>query len=114
MDGFKDRLLITLRFIYDFNFIYLLFLLVTTIISLVLFLGHDGEYELLKIWYQIIGLVRENESSYFIQVIIIPIYNFLDWLLSGKYQVLPKLITKLIKRRMSLMLKTSITFLVLL
>ncbi len=114
MDGLRDRLLITLRFIYDFNFIYLLFLLVTTIIYLVLSLGHDGKYELLQIWFQIIGLYRENETSYFIQVIIIPIYNFLDWLLSGKYQVLPKLITKLIKGRISLMLKTSISFLVLL
>ena len=114
MEGFRDRLILTLRFIYDFNFIYLLFILVTTIISLVLFLGHDGEYELLQIWYQIIGLYRENKTSYFIQIIIIPIYNYLDWLLSGKYQVLPKLITKLIKGRMSLILKTSITFLVML
>ena len=114
MGEFKDRLIITLRFIYDFNFIYLLFLLIIWIISLVLYLGHDGEYKSLSIWYEIIGLFRDSEDSYFIQVFIIPVYNFLDWLLTGKYQVLPKLITKLIRGRESLILKTSIAFLVLL
>ena len=114
MEGFKDRLIVTLRFIYDVNLIYLLFLLATTIISVVLALGYDGEYELLTIWFEIIGLVRDNEDSYFIQVFIIPTYNFLDWLLTGKYQVLPKLITKLIIGRVPLILKTSAIFLILL
>ena len=110
MKGLKDRLIVTLRFIYDVNLLYLLFLLATTIISVVLALGHDGKYELLLIWFEIIGLVRDYEVSYFIQVFIIPTYNFLDWLLTGKYQVLPKLI----KGRISLILKTSAMFLALL
>ena len=114
MEGFKDRLIVTLRFIYDVNLLYLLFLLATTIISVVLALGHDGKYELLRIWFEIIGLVRDNETSYFIQVFIIPTYNFLDWLITGKYQILPKLITKLIIGRVPLILKTSAIFLVLL
>lgn len=114
MKEFKDRLIITLRFIYDINFIYLFLLLVIFFVFLALLLGHDGEYKSLIIWLEMIGFFRDNESSYFIQVFIIPVYNFLDWLITGKYQVLPKLITKLIKGRISLVLKTSITFLVLL
>ena len=114
MEGFKERLILTFRFIYDANLIYLLFILLTMIISLVLFLGHDGDFKLLEIWYEIIGLVRDNETSYFIQIFIIPVYNFFDWLLTGKYQILPKLITKLVTGRMPLILKTSAALLILL
>ena len=114
MDGFKDRLIITLRFIYDINFIYLLSLLIIFLVFLPLVLGYDGKYDLIYTSFEIIGFDRDNEISFIIQFLIIPIYNFLDWLITGKYHILPKSVTKLIKGRKFLILKTFTALLILL
>ena len=114
MDGFKDRLIITLRFIYDINFIYLLSLLIIFLVFLPLVLGYDGKYDLIYTSFEIIGFDRDNEISFIIQFLIIPIYNFLDWLMTGKYHILPKSVTKLIKGRKFLILKTFTALLILL
>tara|TARA_X000001036_G_scaffold226121_1_gene211527 strand:- start:723 stop:1658 length:936 start_codon:yes stop_codon:yes gene_type:complete len=114
MEGFRDRLIITLRFIYDFNFIYLLFLLLNYLIFLAVTLGFKSNYFLLYSWAEIIGLDRRNEETFFYQVLFIPVYNFLDWLLTGNYAVIPKLINKYTKGKISFILKFTALLLMLL
>lgn len=114
MEGFRERLTITLRFIYDFNFIYLLFLLLNYLIFLAVELGFKSNYFLLYSWAETIGMDRRNEDTFFYQVLFIPLYNFLDWLLTGGYAVIPKLINKYTKGKISFILKVTTLLLILL
>ena len=114
MSGIKERLIITLRFIYDISFIHLLLTFVTYLIIIALENGYlSPSYSLLNKWLDIL-IIYKNEFNLFYHALFIFIYNFIDWLLNGKYHIFPKLVTKLIKGRVSLILKTFVTLLILL
>lgn len=114
MSGIKERLIITLRFIYDISFIHLLLTFVTYLIIIALENGYlSPGYSLLNKWLDIL-IIYKNEFNLFYHALFIFIYNFIDWLLNGKYHIFPKLVTKLIKGRVSLILKTFVTLLILL
>ena len=114
MSGIKERLIITLRFIYDISFIHLLLTFVTYLIIIALENGYlSPSYSLLYKLSDIL-IIYKNEFNLFYHALFIFIYNFIDWLLTGKYHIFPKLVYKLIKGRISLILKTFVTLLILL
>ena len=108
MEGFKDRLIISIRFIYDFNFIYLFFALLNYLIIVVLEFGSERNYWLLWSWHEIMGLDRVNDNTWLYQILFIPLYNFIEWLLTAKYVVVPNIITKHTKGKVSFLLKVLV------
>ena len=115
MNGIKERLILTLRFIYDISFIHLLLTFVAFLILVALEIGYSdyGNYSLLHQLLDILTIYK-NKLNLFYHALFIFIYNFIDWLLTGKYHIFPKLVYKLIKGRISLILKTFVTLLILL
>jgi len=114
MNGIKKRLILTLRFIYDISFIHLLLTFVTYLIIIALENGYlFPNYSLLSKWLDIL-IIYKNEFNLFYHALFIFVYNYIDWLLTGKYHIFPKLVYKLIKGRISLILKTFVTLLILL